>query len=598
VKIAPTIERGLCSCLTVLALSCASADARVAPPLAAQVAHPGRAPAFVRKVVPPAVAPGLALGSLGQEVRRAMKALGGQSPAPYFIAYALSDRDTTVIVASDGNLDSSTSHRRRVLDVDVRVGSRQFDSSRALRGVHPPTSVSVAAPIEDDGDALRAQAWLATLSGYQRAAARLADLQTHTLLAAARADAPADFSEETPATHVEAPARLVLDRAHWEARLRRATARLRAAGGIVDCSIQLEATTLTRSFVSSEGAVVQTSDLLLDLMIRASTRAQDGELLASHRLFHAREAAGLPSDATLDAAADRLIADLQTLRNAPRGEPFVGPALLEGQAAGVLMHETLGHRLEVEKLKDDEYGQTFARRLGQAILPSFLSVYDDPTLGRLAEVDLRGSYRFDDEGVAAQRALLVEDGVLRGFLLGRTPLPGFSRTSRSTGHGRRQEGQPARSRQGVLVVEASQVLTRAELRARLIAEARRQGKTYGLLISAAETGATNPQAGQGQGLTVRPTRLYRVYVDGRPDQRIRGVNLVGTPLTLVSKIAAAGDDYTVYNAACGSRSGYVPVSAVSPSLFVSQIEVESTARSSRRPPLLAPPPFLAKENQP
>jgi len=281
-----------------------------------------------------------------------------------------------------------------------------------------------------------------------------------------------------------------------------------------------------------------------------------------------------------------MIADLEALRVAPLADPYIGPAILEGKAAGVFFHEIFGHRVEGHRQKNEDEGQTFARKVGQAIMPDFISVYDDPTLTRLNGVDLSGFYRFDDEGVPASRVTLVDGGVLKGFLLSRSPTRGFNH---SNGHGRRQEGRGTVSRQGNLVVQPSVTVTLPQLRERLRAEARKQSKQYGLLFKDISGGFTNTTRGGPQAFKVLPILVYRVFTDGRPDQLVRGADLVGTPLASLTKILAAADDFQTFNGMCGAESGYVPVSATSPSLLVEQIEVERKDKGNNKPPVLPAP---------
>ncbi|HZL18451.1 MAG TPA: metallopeptidase TldD-related protein, partial [Polyangia bacterium] len=241
---------------------------------------------------------------------------------------------------------------------------------------------------------------------------------------------------------------------------------------------------------------------------------------------------------------------------------------------------------EGHRQKSEEEGQTFAKKVGQPIMPAFISVFDDPTLLRLDGVDLNGFYRFDDEGVQARRAPLVDAGILRGFLLSRSPTRGFFE---SNGHGRRQEGRSVVSRQGNLVVEPSLAVPPDELRRLLREEARRQGKLYGLSFRDISGGFTNTARGGPQAFKVLPILVYRVWVDGRPDELVRGVDLVGTPLSALSKIIAASNDYQTFNGYCGAESGFVPVSATSPSLLVQQIEVERRDKGNDKPPVLSAP---------
>ena len=200
---------------------------------------------------------------------------------------------------------------------------------------------------------------------------------------------------------------------------------------------------------------MQTGRNYVRVFLEANTRADDGMELERFETFDAAAIEGLGNNAEMEKAADAIIADLRALRKAPLADPYIGPAILEGRAAGVFFHEIFGHRVEGHRQKNEEEGQTFAKKIGEPIMPAFVSVYDDPTLSRLGGVDLNGFYRFDDEGVAAQRATLVSDGVLKGFLLSRSPTRGFAQ---SNGHGRRQEGRAVVSRQGNLVVEPKRVV--------------------------------------------------------------------------------------------------------------------------------------------
>ncbi|HNH47717.1 MAG TPA: metallopeptidase TldD-related protein, partial [Myxococcota bacterium] len=274
------------------------------------------------------------------------------------------------------------------------------------------------------------------------------------------------------------------------------------------------------------------------------------------------------------------------LLSAPLVEPYDGPAILRGRAAGVFFHEIFGHRIEGHRQKDEDEGQTFTSRVGQSILPGFLSVYDDPTLARVGSVDLNGTYRYDDEGVPAQRVPLVEHGVLRNFLMGRAPVANFPT---SNGHARRQPGFAPVPRQGNLLIQAETSVPYSKLREMLIEEIRKQKKPFGLIFDDISGGFTFTGRSTPNAFSVQPVTVWKVFADGRPDQLVRGVDLIGTPLTTFSRILAAGDDPEVFNGMCGAESGWVPVSAIAPSLLIQQVEVQRQDKMSDRPPLLPPP---------
>jgi TldD protein len=534
--------------------------------------------------------PGLAV--LQQELQRGMHDLSAKGkPPPYFIGYEVHDRDETTVMASYGALVQSTERRTRILDADVRVGDYKLDSTHAIRSSDFDFSSEIAGhpvplPLSDDETALRTVAWSETDRRYEEAAERLVKIRTQRTLKVADDDPSDDFSREKPITYFGLPARLTIDVPAWEARLRKLSARFRGQAEVLDSDASLQATSLTQWLLNSEGTAIQTGRNYVRVFIEADARADDGMELERFESFDAQTLEGLGGEAAMDAAADSIITDLKALQRAPLAEPYAGPAILEGKAAAVFFHEIFGHRVEGHRQKSEEEGQTFAKKIGQPIMPSFISVFDDPTLDNLDGVDLNGFYRYDDEGVQAQRATLVDGGILRGFLLSRSPTRGFSA---SNGHGRRQEGRTIVSRQGNLVVEPSLVVSPAELRQMLRDEARRQGKLYGLSFRDISGGFTNTARGGPQAFKVLPILVYRVWVDGRPDELVRGVDLVGTPLSALTKIMAAGNDYQTFNGYCGAESGFVPVAATSPSLLVQQIETERRDKGSDKPPVLPAP---------
>jgi TldD protein len=337
--------------------------------------------------------------------------------------------------------------------------------------------------------------------------------------------------------------------------------------------------------VNSEGSELQHSAPSARMSVSVGVKADDGMSLARSADHYAATAAELASEAIIDDMIESVTAELEALHAAPVVDPFVGPAILDGRAAAVFMHEVFGHRIEAHRQEHRVSGQTFADKVGDRIMPAWLSIYDDPTVIRLNDHFLSGHYRYDDEGVRAQRAHLVEDGVLRGFVQGRQPLAGFPR---SNGHGRKEPGHLAVSRQGNLIVEAAKSVTREELEERLLQEVRRQGKPYGMVFTEIAGGMTNTTRLGPQSFKVHPVMAYRLYPDGRREL-VRGVDIVGTPLSALASIRAAGRPVETFNGMCGAESGWVPVSASSPSLLLESLEVERSFTPAHRPPVLSPP---------
>jgi predicted Zn-dependent protease len=321
-------------------------------------------------------------------------------------------------------------------------------------------------------------------------------------------------------------------------------------------------------------------------MITASTTADDGAELHRFEAFDVASPDRLPADPEVAAKIDTVIADLRALKAAPVIDPYSGPAILEGKAAGVFFHEVFGHRIEGHRQKSDAEGQTFAKMIDKRITASFLDVFDDPSIASLNGIDLNGFYRYDDEGIPGQRASLVEAGVLKAFLLGRSPTRGFVH---SNGHGRRQSGRSVVSRQGNLVARASHAVDPATLKAMLLDEVKKQGKPFGMIIKELDGGFTMTERFSPQAFKLLPVMVYRVYPDGR-EELVRGADLEGTPLAALADIRAAGSDVETFNGFCGAESGFVPVSASSPSLLVAHLEVAKKATGKTKPPILPPPP--------
>src|SRR3989442_6538545 len=246
-----------------------------------------------------------------------------------------------------------------------------------------------------------------------------------------------------------------------------------------------------------------------------------------------------------------MIADLQVLRRAPVIDPYTGPAILSGRASAVFFHEILGHRLEGHRQKNEDEGQTFTRRITDAVLPAGFSVYFDPTLQRLGNTDLAGYYRFDDEGVRASRVAVIERGVLKTFLMSRMPIEGFSN---SNGHGRRQVGFSPVARQSNLIVQVTAPRTHAQLKQQLLDQIRRQHKPFGLFFDDIEGGFTITQRGTPNAFEVIPVMVYRVFPDGR-EELVRGVDLIGTPLTVFSKVTAGGAQHPGLYRTCRPGTG-------------------------------------------
>jgi predicted Zn-dependent protease len=533
------------------------------------------------------------LQAMESELSRTLATLKDQPTPPYFLSYEITETNSVNASGTFGALTSSLESRRRLLDIDLRVGDYSLDNTHPFRGGVSDFSERysmIEIPIEDNPDAIRSILWYHTDRRYKRSLERLTQIKTDVRMKVGEEDKSGDFSPESPENYVEDPVKINVNRALWEEKVRKYTAPFAKYGDIYEARASLDGTVETRWYVSSEGSRIQTYQSYCRLSISAFAKAEDGMELPRYESFFSFTPDGLPDDEKVLKAVEKMINDLHALRAAPTVEPYTGPAILSGRASGVFFHEVFGHRIEGHRQKRVEEAQTFKKMLNEKVLPETFSVYFDPNVTRFGNADLSGSYRYDNQGVKARRVPIIEKGVLKGFLMSRTPIEGFPK---SNGHGRKQPGFAPVSRQSNLFVEVSQAMSRAELKNRLIEQLKKEGKPFGLYFENIQGGFTMTGRTIPNAFNVLPIMVYRIYVDGR-EELVRGVDLIGTPLTAFSRIEAADDQIGIFNGICGAESGGVPVSSVSPGILVSQIEVQKKAKSEERPPIL-PPPF--KDNK-
>jgi TldD protein len=508
-------------------------------------------------------------------------------PAPYYISYAVTEQQAEMLSGTLGTLQARNRGASRSLDVTVRVGSYKLDNYHATRGERPQFGGVSVLPVENIPDAIRRRLWLDTDRTLRSASQRFINLKTSTRVNVADADNSDDFSREEPSVSIVEPKKITIQGDEWAERVRRWSGEFAKYPRVLTSNVTIRLANETKYLVSTEGTRLQHGRPFVRITIVAQAKAADGMDLLSTDSFESQDPAGLPKDKEILAAVNKVAQDLTKLLDAPVVDPFVGPAILSGESAGVFFHEIFGHRIEGHRQKDETDGQTFTKSVNAKILPDFLSVVFDPTRKNVGSVDLNGTYQYDDEGVKARPVTVVDSGVLKTFLMSRSPIEGFSN---SNGHGRRQPGREIVSRQSNLIVESSKQVPEKQLRQMLIDEMKRQNKPYGFYFQQVTGGYTTTGRSGFQSFKVLPLIVYRIYADGRPDELVRGVDIVGTPLASFARIVATSDRPAVFNGYCGAESGNVPVSAVSPSILISEIEIQKKEKAQDRPPLLTAPP--------
>ncbi len=539
------------------------------------------------------------------ELKRSLEGLRVPgSPRPYYLAYGLRRRRELLLRAAHGSLTRSRDRSHSHLHVDVRVGSHEFDNvmDGGIEGdANERESADwLQAPDDLDPLELRCALWKLTQIKFDEA---LEDYYDHrkALVAEFMRDEVESFTRERPHVHIEPLDDQPLPRDAWASQLLELSRVFLDHPEVHDPEVTIRADRVHRWFVDADGTRVITSDLYLEYEVRGWVLTDDGVYVESSRSIPCRSLAELPDAAGMRAVLDEVLVELAALRVAESPGAFIGPAILSGQAASTMFHEALGHRLEGNRLVARGETRTFSHMLGERVLPDGLHVYDDPTLTQFGGRSLWGSYRVDDEGVPAQRADLIRDGILVGFLRNRAPLPdqrpqqrrqGSPAPQRSNGHGRHDGVERSMARMGNLIVEGDSARSRSReaLEAELIALARAQGRRYAAIIHHIRAGETSTGSYDFQVFKGDLDHVELIDVETGARRRVRDVELIGTPLSALQKIVGFGGDPGVDHGYCGAESGSIPVAGIAPALLLSEVELQQASRTGFHEPLL-PPPF-------
>ncbi len=530
--------------------------------------------------------------AMKSELARSMKSLKFRDyEAPYFIAYQLKDIASESLSGKFGSVVYEQNDRNRYVYTEVRVGDYSFDNyanidNEAFR--MQDFEVDRRAPLDSGEDSIRGVLWQLTDASYKKALSDFLTKKGGAVYATEEKTSAGSFSKEKPNTYrgkVQSPE---LDHVYWKKRIEKYTGEMKKATGLVDASMDVSLNHITRYLVNSEGTDIIDDEVVYSIQISAMVRADDGMALENGRTFYARTVGQLPDDAALDREVAQMLKELEALRKAPVIDPYTGPAIMMPEASGVLFHEAVGHRLEGERQRDEEEGRTFKGQEGKQVIPTFLTVVDDPTLAKWSGEELNGFYAYDDEGIAAKKAVLIQDGVLKGYLKSRTPIEG---SPHSNGHGRAYGVYSPIARMANLIVSAntSKSVPYDELKKMLMAEAKEQGKPFGLIIKDITGGSTNTSGYGYQAFKGASRMIYKVDPETGEETLVRGAELVGTPLVSINKIVAASKETGVFNGYCGAESGYVPVSTIAPALLTTEIELQRSQSQKERPPLLPAP---------
>lgn len=530
---------------------------------------------------------------LKDELSRNFAVLKSEASPAYYMSYRVQDIQIHSLSTSFGDIVGNYSNHYRLLNTDVRVGSYEMDNTRELKGNSTGgmmfSNTQNFLSLEDNPEAIKNVLWENTDNIYKNAVQRYNNVKANVAATVASEDKSDDFTREIPEQYIEPRLQfkdLKFNESEWIKKLKKYGSAFSENKEIFRASVSLNVELVRKYFVDSEGAVIAENAYAFRMQINAFSIAEDGMELPVYKNYYAKDVKDLPSDEQVLKDVKSLSNMITELRKAPVAESYTGPALMTSEAAGVFFHEIFGHRVEGARMKKESDAQTFKKKIGELVLPEDISIIFDSQLKKYRGIPLNGGYVFDDEGVRGQRVEIVKNGILRTFLMSRTPIEGFSH---SNGHGRAVIQLDNVTRQSNMIVESNKPKSSKELREMMIEQLKKEGKSYGYIFDLVNGGFTTTGRYMPNAFNVTPLIVYRIFTDGKPDELVRGVDLVGTPLSIFSQMVACGDDFGAFNGYCGAESGSIPVSCVAPTFYIKMIETQKKAKSSTQPPIIERP---------
>jgi TldD protein len=494
--------------------------------------------------------------------------------APFYIEYRVFDVEQFDASAAFGAIRDQNRTRLRLIRAVVRLGDYKLDSF-----FNAGQGVSDILPLDNDELAIRHQVWLATDQAYKRASEAFSNKKA--MLKQLNVDEPVDdFAKASPIVSIGPLSKLEVDPAKWTKMLESGTAVYKDDPQIQSMIASVNFTVLSQYFVNTEGTVTRHGSSHYQLVLNASEQAPDGMRLERSPQFTANRIEELPSAEEFQKDAIALVHDMKTLRDAPVvEEEYRGPVLFSSDAATDMFFDLVVPNVLGRRPPPGRPARTvgaFASSWKARVLPTFISVVDDPTVETVGGHGLGGSYKVDDEGVAAAPVTVVDKGTLVNYLLGRVPLRDFPA---SNGHGRATGNGNTAPAPGNLFFRPDKASTREELKKQLLDECRTRGLPYGYYVDTL-------------GPRLAPRMLFRVWTNDGHEELVRGAVFNELDVrALRSDLVAAGDDPLVSN-----RTGLPFMTVVAPSVLFDELEVKRADNTKEKLPDYPAPSLAAGRN--
>jgi TldD protein len=555
----------------------------------------------------------------------------GKPVRPYYIEYRLLDLDVREIVAEFGALISTTKTRNRFMNVEARVGDYKRDSSNFIsdEGFRGFIGSTGSVGIDRDYDSLRQDLWIATDQAFKEAVEAYSRKQAYLNSLASQSNID-DFSKVAPMQVIDPLPSVEWSSRNWEQEARESSGALRAFSMLQESRVTYYLVYATEYMLTSEGTEIRTNRTFAAIEAGMNTLATDGVQLSHSYAAYAPKPADLPAPEAVRKGLNVAAAELMALRASQPAQDYTGPVLFEARAAAPLLAEVLGPNLNgalppiafrpvMEQFLSNIGGKSdWVGRLNARVMPTSVTIVDDPAAADYNGTPLLGGYKVDEEGVQARKVTAVDSGVLKELLMSRRPGPD---SNLSNGHGRSAFLGDTKPTMSNVFFTSTETVLPAELKKKFLEACKAEKLNYCLVVREMDNPALSllhqddfsellASFGGGAGTGDRLVSLvYKVYVDGRPDEIVRGARIIGLNARALRNVSGIGNDNYVYNymqnqtagfagtalGAFGSSQNGLPSSIVAPSLFFDELEVRGARGEPKRLPLL-PAPMLTTGN--
>jgi len=576
------------------------------------------------------------LQAMRDEMNRAKERLelkfpGTNEPVkPYYLEYRLLDLEVRQVVGQFGALMNSTHTRNRFMDVEARVGNYKQDSSNFVsdEGFRGFIGSTGSVGIDRDYDSLRQDLWIATDQAFKEAVETYSRKRAYLSSLARQTDID-DFSKAMPVKNIEPLVTPDWSSRNWEQEARETSAALRAFPEIQESRVTYYLVYATEYLLTSEGTEIRTNRAFAAVEAGLTTLANDGMQVNHFYASYAPRPAELASVETVKKGLKVAGSELMAMRASPPSQDYTGPVLFEARAAAPLVAQVLTPALNgarppvafqpvMEQFLSNIGGKSdWVNRIGARVLPTSVSVVDDPTAKDFNEKPLIGGYKVDDEGVPAEKVVAVENGSLKELLMSRRPGPD---SDKSNGHGRSAFLNDARPTPSNLFFASSETMPAAYLKKKFLDICRANKQEYCLEVKEMDNPAISllhqedfsellASYGGGAGNGDRlPLIVARVYPADGHEEIVRGTRITGLNSRVLRNVTAVGNDPYVYNymqtqvagfagtalGAFGSAQNGLPSSVVAPSLLFEELDIRGARGEPKRLPLLPAPTMTAK----